>query len=114
MASPRTTYAAAFLVPLGLVCLLAVAASPTQMEPADTAMVQRIRSEAFDRSHVMEMEGYLTDVIGPRLTGSANLRRAQEYARDLLRSWGAERAVIEPWGPFGRGWQLERVSARMT
>lgn len=80
--------------------------------PASPA-IARIKDEALLRSHVMEAVEYLSDVVGPRLTGSAGLRRAQEYATDWLRASGAE-AHLEPWGPFGRGWELERTSAVMT
>ena len=61
----------------------------------------------------MDMVGYLTDVIGPRLTGSPNLKRAEEYARDELRKWGLANAHLEAWGPFGRGWSLEGFTANM-
>jgi len=61
----------------------------------------------------MDMVGYLTDVTGPRLTGSPNLKRAEEYARDRLREWGLANAHLESWGPFGRGWSLEGFTANM-
>src|SRR5438552_17062165 len=53
-------------------------------------LVDRIREEGFNRSEVMQTLSYLTDVIGPRLTGSPNLKRANEWTRDKLISWGAE------------------------
>jgi carboxypeptidase Q len=61
----------------------------------------------------MDTIGYLTDVIGPRLTGSPNLKRAEEYARNKLREWGVANAHLEAWGPFGRGWSLEGFTANM-
>ena len=61
----------------------------------------------------MDVVGYLTDVIGPRLTGSPNLKRAEEYAMDKLREWGLSNAHLEAWGPFGRGWSLEGFSANV-
>jgi hypothetical protein len=57
---------------------------------------------------------YLTDVLGPRLTGSPNLRRANEWTRDRMTSWGLQNARLEPWGPFGRGWSLRRFSAEVV
>lgn len=75
--------------------------------------LSRIRGEELSHSQVMEMVGYLTDVIGPRLTGSPNLRKAQEYALNKARDWGLANAHTEAWGPFGRGWSLECFTANM-
>lgn len=61
----------------------------------------------------MKTMSYLTDVIGPRLTGSPNLKRANEWTRDQLTSWGLVNATVEPWGTFGRGWTLKRFSAEI-
>jgi len=74
----------------------------------------RIKDEELKRSQVMEMVGYLTDVIGPRLTGSPNLRKAQEYALTRTRSWGLSNSHLEAWGPFGRGWTLESFTANVV
>ena len=73
----------------------------------------RIREEGLERSQVMETLSYLTDVIGPRLTGSPNLKRANEWTRDKLTDWGLTNAHLEAWGPFGRGWSLKRFSAQI-
>jgi hypothetical protein len=73
----------------------------------------RIRDAALNHSEIMDMVGYLTDVVGPRLTGSPNLKRAEEYARDKLHEWGLANAHLEAWGPFGRGWSLEGFSANV-
>lgn len=86
--------------------------APTQ-ERIDVDAANRIRDLALNHSQIMDMVGYLTDVTGPRLTGSPNLKRAQEYARDKLRDWGLENAHLEAWGPFGRGWSLEGLTANM-
>ncbi|HZB43816.1 MAG TPA: hypothetical protein VE360_01160, partial [Pyrinomonadaceae bacterium] len=75
--------------------------------------VQRIRDEGLNRSQVMQTLTYLTDVIGPRLTGSPQMKRANEWTRDKLTSWGLANAHLEPWGPFGRGWSLRRFSAEV-
>jgi carboxypeptidase Q len=74
----------------------------------------RIKDEELKRSQVMEMVGYLTDVIGPRLTGSPNLRKAQEYALTRARAWGLSNSHLEAWGPFGRGWSLESFTANVV
>ena len=56
---------------------------------------------------------YLTDVIGPRLTGSPGLKRANEWTCQTLTSWGLSNGHLEAWGPFGRGWTLKRFSAQV-
>jgi carboxypeptidase Q len=75
--------------------------------------IARIRDEGLNHSQVMQTLSYLSDVIGPRLTGSPNLKRANEWTRDKLTSWGLTNAHLEAWGPFGRGWSLKRFSAQV-
>jgi carboxypeptidase Q len=75
--------------------------------------IARIRDEGLNHSQVMQTLSYLTDVIGPRLTGSPNLKRANEWTRDKLTSWGLTNSHLEAWGPFGRGWSLKRFSAQV-
>jgi len=97
---------------LCLVVLLSAGVAATQ-EKIDPDAANRIRETALNHSQIMEMVGYLADVTGPRLTGSPNLKRAEEYARDKLREWGLENAHLEAWGPFGRGWSLEGFTANV-
>jgi carboxypeptidase Q len=99
---PKRTLAA-FFCPI---FLLTAGIAPAQ-EKTDMDAANRIRDTVLNHSQIMEMIGYLTDVTGPRLTGSPSLKRAEEYARDKLREWGLENAHLEAWGPFGRGWSLE-------
>ena len=79
-----------------------------------TDPIERIKEEGLKRSQVMATLSYLTDVIGPRLTGSPNMKRANEWTRDKLAAWGAANAHLEAWGPFGRGWTLKRFSAQVV
>ena len=97
---------------LGATLLLAAGAAFSQ-EKVDLDAANRIRDAALNHSEIMDVVGYLTDVTGPRLTGSPNLKRAEEYARDKLREWGLANAHLEAWGPFGRGWSLEGFTANM-
>jgi carboxypeptidase Q len=83
-------------------------------EKVDLEMITRIRYEGFRNSKVMEIASGLMDGIGPRLTGSPNMKRANEWTRDQLTSFGLSNAHLESWGPFGRGWANEFVSVRMT
>lgn len=78
-----------------------------------TSPIDRIRDEGLNRSQVMATLGHLTDVIGPRLTGSPILKRANEWTRDTLAGWGMKNARLERWGTFGRGWSLRRFSLQV-
>ena len=84
------------------------AATPDQNDP-----IVRIKDEGLNRSQVMDTLSYLSDVIGPRLTASPNMRRANEWTRDQLTKWGLQNAHLESWGPFGRGWALKKFSAEV-
>ena len=82
-------------------------------DKADLAAVHRIRSEAFENSKVMEHMFYLTDVNGPRLTGSPGFRAAADWALGRLREYGLSNAKLEKWGPFGRGWTCTHFEAHL-
>ena len=82
-------------------------------EKLDWATLGRIRDEGFRHSQVMETAGQLTDVHGPRLTGSPQYKKAAEWARQQLETWGLANAHLESW-PFGRGWSFERCSAHVV
>src|SRR5262245_18023775 len=75
---------------------------PDQREKVDLEMVAKIREEGLQRSQVMETLSYLTDVHGPRLTGSPQIKKAGGWAVSKLSEWGLQESHLEPWGPFGR------------
>jgi len=81
-------------------------------QTVDLALAGRIRAEAVERSQVLDHVRHLTDVLGPRLTGSPGLLRANEWTREKLESWGLERARLEPF-EFGQGWEFSRCEVRM-
>ena len=83
-------------------------------EKIDLDTYQRIRDEEMSHSHIMEFGTALMDGIGPRLTGSPNLKKANEWTRDTLTKIGLENAHLEDWGEFGLGWQQLNTWARMT
>src|SRR5689334_21579151 len=103
-----------------LVLLLIFVVSPLLAQqtqaPAPDANdpIQRIKDEGMNRSQVMQTLSYLSDVIGPRLTASPGMKRANEWTRDELTKWGLQNAHLEAWGPFGRGWTLKRFSAQVS
>src|SRR5215470_1703547 len=92
--------------------LLAVPALPAD-EAVDLEMVTRIRDEGFTNSKVMETVEHLTDVIGPRVTGSPQMREANDWTKAQLESWGLVNAHLEGFA-FGRGWSLERSVVQMV
>src|SRR6185503_19296912 len=91
---------------------VAVSAQGPQ-EKFDQEAINKIREEGMKHSQVMDILSYLTDVPGPRLTGSPGLKAAQEWAKQKLAAWGLQNSHLEAWGPFGRGWSLEGFSANL-
>lgn len=96
---------------LALQTPLAIAQVPEEKVDLDT--IARIKEEGLKRSQVMDILGHITDVYGPRLTGSPNFKAAAEWAKQKLASFGLQNAQLESWGPFGRGWSLEGFTANM-
>ncbi|MGA7752282.1 MAG: M20/M25/M40 family metallo-hydrolase [Candidatus Sulfotelmatobacter sp.] len=88
--------------------------SQERAEKVDLETISRIRYEGFHNSQVMSFASGLMDSIGERLTGSPNMKRANEWTRDQLTEIGLSNAHLEPWGPFGRGWANQYVNVRMT
>ncbi len=91
---------------------LPLAADWTVTETLDLDAVYRIKEEALSpqRSKVMDIESYLTDIYGPRLTGSPNIKEAADWAQKTMKEWGLANVHTETY-PFGRGWQNQRFVA---
>ena len=83
-------------------------------ENLDLSTYQQIRYEGLAHSHVMEYASALMDGIGPRLTGSPNVKHANEWTRDQLAAMGCSNAHLEDWGEFGMGWQQLNTWTRMA
>jgi hypothetical protein len=81
-------------------------------EKVDLSIVSRIKSEAFENSKVMDHMFYLTDVHGPRLTGSPNYKAAADWVIQRMTEYGLA-AHEEKWGPFGRGWANKHFEAHL-
>src|SRR5947209_763345 len=99
-----------------LIALLAASAATivrTQSEKLDYAMIGRIRDEGLTRSQVMDHVSWLSDVYGPRLTGSPAIQQASEWAMKKFGEWGLVNAHRERWA-FGKGWSLVRFSAHLV
>jgi carboxypeptidase Q len=99
------------LLALGAIGLAGLTASADEAAPGDVHW--KIRREATENSRILKTLHVLTDVYGPRLTGSPNLKNAGQWAVTELESWGLVNGRLEPWD-FGRpGWANERFSAHL-
>lgn len=85
-----------------------------QTHTPDTAVFAKIRQAELTTSQVPYLAHYLTDVAGPRLTNSEGYRRAANWAVNTMKQWGLSNVAIEPWGEFGKQWDIERFSITMT
>src|SRR5262245_65435188 len=103
-----------FAATLLLLALIApYAAFGQQAQPQEDPVITKIKDEGMNRSHVMQTLSYLSDVIGPRLTASPNMKRACEWTRDTMTKWGLQNGHLEAWGPFGRGWSVKQFSEKV-
>jgi carboxypeptidase Q len=92
------------------VVLPLAAQAPSQ---PDLSAIYQIKDEGFNHSQVMDTMSYLTDVYGPRLTNSPDIKQAAEWTTSKMKEWQLANVHLEPWGPFGRGWSSERFSAQV-
>jgi len=76
----------------------------------DLDVVEQIIEEGTENSQVMEIASWLTDVYGPRLTNSPQMRRANQYVLEQLAEYGLENGALHKWGPFGAGWELKKFA----
>lgn len=77
---------------------------------AQEEVTEVIKKHGLEESQVMETASWITDVYGPRLTGSPMLDKATDWAQKQLKDWGMSNVHLEEWGPFGRGWQMDHFS----
>ena len=85
-----------------------------QQEKLDLDMIAKIRAEGLNNSDVMDIAFHLTDASGPRLMNSPGFFRAANWAKAKLKEWGLENSALEPWGTFGKGWELQKSYIAMT
>ncbi|MBK8506782.1 MAG: M20/M25/M40 family metallo-hydrolase [Saprospiraceae bacterium] len=98
-------------------CLLVVMTIPNLIraqENIDDSINQLIRKHGLEQGEVMEIASWITDVYGPRLTGSPMLDKATEWAVKTLEGMQMKNVHLEEWGPFGRGWQLDHFELHCT
>src|SRR5690349_22095197 len=97
-----------------LAVLSLAALNLSAQEKVDLEAISKIRYEGFRNSKIMEIASGLMDQIGPRLTGSPNAKKANDWTREKLAEFGLANSHLESWGPFGRGWSNEYTNVRMV
>lgn len=86
----------------------------TAQEKVNDEVNDIIRKHGLEQSQVMEIAGWITDVYGPRLTGSPMLDKATDWAVKTMKEWGMANVHLESWGPFGRGWEMSHFEMHAT
>jgi len=102
------SFSVLLVVVLGLLAA-AVPLGAQAPSTADLQAIEQIKDEGFGNSKIMEIMSYLTDVYGPRLTNSPNIKQAAEWTTGKMKEWQLANVHLEQW-PFGRGWSNERFS----
>ena len=95
-----------FVLPVGLL-------AQKEQPKVDWETVAKIREEGFQRSQVTDIVGYITDVLGSRLSLSEHIKKAQAWSKDKMESIGLTNVVIEPFMDYGASWDNEYFSLQM-
>ena len=98
---------------IALSLILSLLSMPVLAQNGNTDLLSRIRKEAMEHSQIMKTMHMLTDVYGPRLTGSPNHKNAAEWAIKQMTAWGLENSHLEPWDFGHPGWLNERLTAHI-
>ncbi|HEY4424183.1 MAG TPA: M20/M25/M40 family metallo-hydrolase [Pyrinomonadaceae bacterium] len=99
---------------VALVLIISLLSLPVVAQNGSDDLLNRIRKEAMERSQIMKTMHILTDLYGPRLTGSPNHKAAAEWAVKQMTAWGLENAHLEPWDFKHPGWLNERLTAHLV
>jgi len=101
------------ILALTIAAAVAVPAAQQPTEKIDADVNAKIRKEGMDNSQILRTMHHLTDVYGPRLTGSPNHKAAAEWAVNEMTRWGFANGHLEPFD-FGReGWLNEKASGHI-
>ncbi len=92
---------------LVLLLLCSLFSASQAQETVNDSIISIIKKHGMNQSRVMETAAMITDVYGPRLTGSPMLDKATAWAQQQLKDWGYQNVHLDEWGPFGRGWELK-------
>ena len=96
-----------------LTTVFAATSAPVAQEKVEADVQWKIRREATENSQILRTLHFLTDVYGPRLTGSPNLKAAQEWVVQETTRWGLKNAHLEPWNFGHPGWANEKVAVHV-
>lgn len=94
--------------------LLGAFSSAIAQEQVNEEINTIIRKHGLEEGQAIEIAGWITDVYGPRLTGSPMLDKATDWAQQTLKEWGMSNVHLESWGPFGRGWEMSHFEMHAT
>jgi carboxypeptidase Q len=88
--------------------LFLVSGNTLAQEKIDLEMMYKIKSEGIGNSQIQNLSFHLTDYLGPRLSGSTNLRNARVWTAEKFNEWGLSNVKIDSYGEFGRGWNVKK------
>jgi len=97
-----------------LIALVLALTGVAAQERVDQDMFWKFRQEGTNNSKILQTVHMLTDVYGPRLTGSPNLKAAGEWAIEQMHAWGLKQGRLEPWDFNRSGWSNERLTAHLV
>ncbi len=83
-------------------------------ERVNLKVIMKIKNEGFNNSKAMATLFQLTDVIGPRMTGSTGMKNAETWTSQQFKDWGLDNVHLESWGGFGKGWDAQHCYVAMT
>ena len=96
-----------------ILILLSISLSGFTQELSNDSIVSIIKKQGLENSHVMDYASWMTDVLGPRLTGSSGLDNATAWVSKKMREIGMTNVHLQEWGPFGRGWDMTHFEMHM-
>lgn len=76
--------------------------------------LSKINTEGFQKSQVMSLISDLSDVYGPRLTGTNQYFTAAEWAKKTLENWGVDKVYFENYCDDCMGWEVKSFNVEMT
>jgi carboxypeptidase Q len=98
----------------GIAILILCSSITKAQENLDMSVLTKIRDEEFSRSKIPEISQHFFDGFGPRLTNSPGFFNAAHWIVSELKSYGISNATLEPWGVFGKGWELKSFNIALA
>ena len=97
---------------LSFIFITSLTLSAQTQNPLDASVINRIRGEAIANSQAMEHHWWLSEVFGPRATGTPGYQQGADWVMKKFAEWGLKNIHVERF-PFGQGWTIERFSAHL-